>query len=630
MSQEQERRKPKREPAGDTKKHTIERSGPFKMASFGWLNELIWVSQANPWTQEMNYDLPKYDRVEKNKRRFIKAFKSTKNSQASLLRAYFLEILVYQLANITYMVLNSLAQQKTSEVGSMINKGTLYHDTKAALAFAWMLALSEGYLFVGNTIKGFFEFTILRVGLAAKTGVYSVLQDKIMSFSPMNSREVREGFITNLIQVDSMNIDEYFFKFNLSLSCLLSIGVSLYFMVTAIEWRLSLGFVLAIVFIRVLFLLIFVAVTYYQNRYLKAKDRRMDLLKNVLENVDFVKINRLENFFCLELYEKREVELMELRGIAVAISFFEMYKRALNKVPSLIIIILVVYFIPSKMSFSDYLFFLQLGTTLNQNISGLCDVGNDMIVARVSMKRIDKFLLARERDGDIPNYKRLEDSDNLVAIEVLAGNFKWRFNESEQGSCKGSSQNSKKINTKKINRTKGNSNISEQLLSRKYSSSSGSTISFQDGSEWLESIQLKEAEVGKEEGQFYLTDVNLKIKKGETVVVLGKNCSGRSSLLYSLLGEMLPATEQSTVIVNGSVAFMSQARWMLGMSVKENIILGSGYDEERMNEALRCSQLVKDITTFQNGLDTSVGDNGDTVSGGQRARIALARCFYQE
>ena len=580
----------------------------------------------------MNYDLPAYDGVEKNKMRFLNVFSSIKDVQVSLVVAYMPEMISYQIANIVFMILNSLAQAKTAEVGALINKGTLYQDPHAALNFAWLLVQSEGYRYIGKTIQGLFLFIMLRGCLAAKTGMYSVLQDKIMSFSPLNSREVSEGFITNLIQVDAMSAEDYLCQLNMCLSLFLSLGVSLYFMVAAIEWRLSLGYVVAMLVIRVFFFMIFVAITHYQNRYLRAKDRRMDLLKNMLEKVDFVKTHRMEDFFCLELYEKREEELMELRCIAVAVAVFQFFKGALNKVPSLIIIVLVVYFIPSRMSFSYYLFFLQLGSTLNSILSGVFDSAKILVTDAVSINRIEKFLLAREREVDSIGYKRVKDQASLVAVEVIAGKFKWRFaDDKERGSEKGQMvSNKEKISKKRRNNngSQENSRLSDQLLSGKYTTN---TTSVQDGSERIENRSpYKDVGLNRQEGEFYLSDVNLKIKKGETVVILGKNCSGRSSLLYSLLGEMLPVTEQSTVIVNGSVAFLSEGRWLLGMSVRDNIILGNEYDEERMKQALRWSQLEKDIETLQNGLDTSVGDNGDTISGGQKTRIALARCFYQK
>ena len=648
-------RKPKRRPKGNTKKHTLQRQSFLRILTFGWLNEFIWVSQANPWTQDMNYDLPPYDRVQKNKKRLLSAFKRTKNSQSSIVLAYLPELFTYLTANILFTILNSLAQKRTSEVGALINDGTLYQDQEAVLTFSWLLVQSIGYLYIAKIVICVFSFMLQRAAVSGRTGMYSVLQDKIMSFSQMNSREIGEGFITNLIQVDAMNVDKYYYQVNMGLSLSVNTGVSLYFMVTAIEWELSLGYVLAVIGIRVFFLLIFAGITYYQSRYLRAKDRRMDLLKNVLENVDFIKINRLEAFFCLELFERRETELMELRSIAFVSSAFEFFKRALIKAPSLVIIVLILYVIPtsssSKMSFENYLFFLQLGNTLNGSISAFFDTAKGFITARVSMKRIDRFLLARERDvaGAGSGYRKVHEEGSLVAVEVSDGCFQWMFGDGGDqelgGIGKGKGRVRNKKNTKRRRRTKRNGSkknknkiqpkrngeLEERLLIYK---NKKNLVNQDNGGEEIVGNKPteteSETEVVTDEAEFYLTDVNLKIMKGETVVVLGKNCSGRSSFLYSLMGEMIPATQESSVTVNGSMAFLSQARWLLGMSVKENILLGKEYNEERMNEALRCSQLEKDLKNLLDGLNTSIGDNGDTISGGQRARIALARCFYQE
>ena len=112
-------------------------------------------------------------------------------------------------------------------------------------------------------------------------------------------------------------------------------------------------------------------------------------------------------------------------------------------------------------------------------------------------------------------------------------------------------------------------------------------------------------------------------------MIIGKSSSGRSSIVYSMLGEMIPL-DGASVLRNGTVAFLDQARWMLGDSIKENITLGRPFDQEMMDRSLEASQLVQDMDSLQDGIDTMMGDNGDTVSGGQRARIALARCFYQK
>jgi ABC-type transport system involved in cytochrome bd biosynthesis fused ATPase/permease subunit len=134
----------------------------------------------------------------------------------------------------------------------------------------------------------------------------------------------------------------------------------------------------------------------------------------------------------------------------------------------------------------------------------------------------------------------------------------------------------------------------------------------------------------KKTDEFVLRNVNLSIKKGEKVVIFGDSTSGKSSLLYCCLGEMIPEHNEIKVKKCGKMCLMDQGRWLIGDTVKENITLGKPYDESEMEEALRASELLPDLGTFSHGLETGLGDTTDTVSGGQRARIALARCFYQK
>jgi ATP-binding cassette subfamily C (CFTR/MRP) protein 4 len=98
------------------------------------------------------------------------------------------------------------------------------------------------------------------------------------------------------------------------------------------------------------------------------------------------------------------------------------------------------------------------------------------------------------------------------------------------------------------------------------------------------------------------------------------------------MGEMIPieGDTKSKVEINGKVAYLAQKRWVIGATIKENILLGKEYDRLTMEAALSASQLIYDLKSLSHGIETILSDNGDTVSGGQRARIGLARCFYQK
>jgi ATP-binding cassette subfamily C (CFTR/MRP) protein 4 len=81
---------------------------------------------------------------------------------------------------------------------------------------------------------------------------------------------------------------------------------------------------------------------------------------------------------------------------------------------------------------------------------------------------------------------------------------------------------------------------------------------------------------------------------------------------------------------SGRMAYLEQEPWIVSGSVKENITLGFPFDESRYNETVNACGLRDDIDRMQNGDETRVGEKGVTLSGGQKARLALARCVYAD
>lgn len=107
--------------------------------------------------------------------------------------------------------------------------------------------------------------------------------------------------------------------------------------------------------------------------------------------------------------------------------------------------------------------------------------------------------------------------------------------------------------------------------------------------------------------------------------------SGKSSLFHALFGEMVPDKESSPSIeINGSVAYLSQKPWVLNDTVKQNILFDKGFDEEAYKEAIRGSCLEQDLKTLVKRDETEIGEKGVNLSGGQKARIALARAIYAD
>ncbi|XP_045472553.1 ATP-binding cassette subfamily C member 4-like isoform X2 [Harmonia axyridis] len=125
-----------------------------------------------------------------------------------------------------------------------------------------------------------------------------------------------------------------------------------------------------------------------------------------------------------------------------------------------------------------------------------------------------------------------------------------------------------------------------------------------------------------------LKNISISVRRGELLGVIGPVGSGKSSLLETVLGELIITS--GTKIVNGTVSYASQEPWVFGASVRQNILFGSDYNKKRYNEVVRVCSLEKDFQQFPNGDLSLVGDRGASLSGGQKARINLARAVYRE
>ena len=116
------------------------------------------------------------------------------------------------------------------------------------------------------------------------------------------------------------------------------------------------------------------------------------------------------------------------------------------------------------------------------------------------------------------------------------------------------------------------------------------------------------------------------VTPGKLTVVVGPCGAGKSSVLLSILGE-IPVVS-GKIQVQGKIAYASQEPWIFAASVRDNILFGNTYDERRYKQVVHVAALERDMEIFPNGDRTMVGDRGTSLSGGQRARINLARALY--
>lgn len=125
-----------------------------------------------------------------------------------------------------------------------------------------------------------------------------------------------------------------------------------------------------------------------------------------------------------------------------------------------------------------------------------------------------------------------------------------------------------------------------------------------------------------------LQNVSLEVADGQLMGLTGPVGSGKTTLLLSILGELPVSSGRVSCI--GKIAFVSQIPWVYSGTVRENIVFGRRFVAEKFNEVVMVCDLEKDIKRFPKGDLTEIGQRGVILSGGQRARVSLARAIYSD
>lgn len=132
-------------------------------------------------------------------------------------------------------------------------------------------------------------------------------------------------------------------------------------------------------------------------------------------------------------------------------------------------------------------------------------------------------------------------------------------------------------------------------------------------------------------GQMVLKDINISLPFSRLTFVLGPVASGKSSLCKAILGEIPIAAGDCRLHPSvSSVAFCDQVPFLISGTLRQNVIGHLAFDQARFNEVIWAAALNEDIASLPDGQDTNIGTNGTSLSGGQKARLSLARALYDK
>uniref|UniRef100_UPI00358FC12E ATP-binding cassette sub-family C member 2-like n=1 Tax=Myxine glutinosa TaxID=7769 RepID=UPI00358FC12E len=144
------------------------------------------------------------------------------------------------------------------------------------------------------------------------------------------------------------------------------------------------------------------------------------------------------------------------------------------------------------------------------------------------------------------------------------------------------------------------------------------------------SVEFREASFcwGGDDDQPNLEGLDLKVKTGSLVAVVGKVCAGKSSLLFAMLGEM--ERLHGSVDIWGSIAYVPQQAWIQNASLRDNVLFGRIFEPNLYWRVLEACALLPDLDALPASDLTEIGEKGVNLSGGQKQRVSLARAIYSQ
>lgn len=480
-------------------------------------------------------------------------------------------------------------------------------------------------------------FSSMRTGMRVRSALQGMLYKKCLVLSPSSRASSSFGEIVNVMHLDSQRIGDSLQLIHNLWSAPVQIIISVFLLYRYIGVSALVGFSLTILIIPLQSYL-FDTQTKIRMATVELTDKRVKLLNEILQGIKVVKFYAWEKPFANLVSEHRDAEVKKHRSlvwvnsglVTILFSFpifigvitFSFYSSVFNQPLD-----------PAKI-FTGIAILNQLRIPIMM----LPVVGMSCINARIGIKRIERLLMSE----DIDNYSRekLMDITNSLSIQEDKS-----VEESSTGSNQFSAQGAIYIHKgefswSKLNgssfkvKMKDDEKKSRTLLSyfsgrkKKGCNKKEFKADEKDKKLVINNANQKSSFVYGYTADSTLQNINVEYTPGKLHAVVGAVGSGKSSLLYAILGEMRKVN--GLVTLEGSVAHIGQTAWIFHDTLRNNIIFGKDFDQELYDTAIEVSGLRQDIEIFPDGDSTSIGERGVNLSGGQKQRISLARSVYEQ
>ncbi|XP_057315929.1 ATP-binding cassette sub-family C member 10-like isoform X2 [Hydractinia symbiolongicarpus] len=467
--------------------------------------------------------------------------------------------------------------------------------------------MSNGYyyalgLFLSNAIQVLiyvqYVYNINKVRLQARAGLITTIYEKTLSVSTSSLGEFSTGQIVNFMSTDTDRITNFYNSFHEFWSLPFQVAGCLYLLYqqVGLAFLSGLGFTILLIPIN---RWLAIKIGDLSKKMMTQKDNRVKIISEILFGIRVIKLYAWENHFKEKVEEARKWELKSLKGRKYLDALCVYFWATTPVLISLLTFATYVY-MGNELTAAKVFTSISLFNMLIAPLNAFPWVLNGLMEAWVSLKRVEKYLCLREINLDEYYVKVTpDDSDNAV-FEMDKAVFCWKETDL--------------LEISPIQLPQGDFDNEEELYGVKKD----------------ENVVVGEHTYNIVK-PFSLRNITMLVEKGQFVGISGKVGCGKSSLFAAITAEM---EKESGHIYLGDefqgFAYVTQEPWIQHMTFRDNILFGHSFDPEFYNAVLHACALMEDLELLPAGDLTEIGENGVTLSGGQKARVALARAVYQD
>ena len=368
-------------------------------------------------------------------------------------------------------------------------------------------------------------------------------------------------------------------------------------------------------------------ILYIKNykKILTLRDARLKIVTFVFQVLKSIKLNGWDEEFIKRIKIKRDSELSYMtKNLNIQI-----IKMLLNSNMFLIIMLFSLNFYIEKnedIEISSLSSSIQLVRSMAFPIHAIPAFLNMIFSNILSIERLQNFLYGIEhKENKYKNKEELNINNLLIKFDKTTFGIKDNIIKEEN-------ENNIDINKEKnkSSNKKENNGIKEELELKEIFSDNKEKLINEEIKLDIKTLEknVKEKQINRD--IILLKDISIEINKGEFVIILGPTGSGKSSLFNAMLNNCHIYSTQSKPIINGELSYYSQQPWIISDTLKNNILFFKPLDLEKYLKIIKICQLEKDLELLPYGEETEINSTSSNVSGGQRARISLARTLYKD